>query len=88
MFAQGVWPGLQDTDDKRCHVKSSLPGILSTGSDELAFRQVLDRYQQLLEQDLSPANLAHFTLHETQAELLLFGCSSSFGVIFLAAALR
>lgn len=46
--------------------------------------QVLDRHPQLL-QDLSPPNLAHFNLHETQAELLLFLCLSSFWVSFLAA---
>lgn len=41
--------------------------------------------QQLLLQDLSPPNIALFTFHKTQAELLLFSCSFSFWVSFLTA---
>ena len=68
-----------------CQVRASLHGIFSTGNDKLVFGQILDRHQQLLLQDLSLPNLAHFTLPETRAELLLFVCSSSFWVSFLAA---
>lgn len=78
VFARG--PGLQE-----CQVQSSLHGILSTGSDKLVFGQVLDRHEQLIWQDLLPPSLAHFTLHKTQAKLLLFVCSSSFWVLVLAA---
>lgn len=46
-----------------CQVKSSLPGILSTGNDKLVFGQVLDRHQQLLWQDLSLSGSKPCSLH-------------------------